>query len=214
MAPSPHEPGRGSLNALAGVSLLTLLLAAPLAAAPAAELSYFLPVDVEYDPEVPKPSDVLGFEVGADPPPASGRRPDEAPQRRPYADFSDDKAVQLISGAIFGVELDLTHPLAFGYRRATLPVFRNTRHFLEPPPDPYATVAAYSDSPLLSGYVSDENLARLSGSPALIAERLERGAVIRLVDDPNFRAFWYGTHKLLLNALFFGGIFDDTTPKL
>jgi len=26
---------------------------------------------------------------------------------------------------------------------------------------------------------------------------------IRLADDPNFRAFWYGTNKLFLNGLFF-----------
>ena len=92
------------------------------------------------------------------------------------------------------------------------PVFRNTRHFFEPPPDPYATVAAYAGSPLLSGYVSDENLARLRGRPAVVAERLGRGAVVRIADAVNFRAFWYGTNKLLLNALFFGSILEDTTP--
>ncbi len=134
----------------------------------------------------------------------------EPPVRRAYGDHPDDRAAQLISGAIFEVELDLTHPLAFGYRREKLPVFRNSRVFLQPSTDPYTTVAVYSESPLLSGYVSEENHARLRRTPALVAERLGRGAVIRMVDTPNFRAYWYGTNKLFLNALFFGQVIDDT----
>jgi hypothetical protein len=31
-----------------------------------------------------------------------------------------------------------------------------------------------------------------------------------MVDDPNFRGFWYGTNKLFLNALFFGSVVEAT----
>jgi hypothetical protein len=142
---------------------------------------------------------------------ASGGEPAPPVQRLVYADHSDDRAAQRISGAIFTVELDLTHPLAFGYRRETLPVFRNATEVLEPVDDPYATVAVYSDAPLQSGYVSPENYAKIQGSPAVVAERHGAGAVVRMVDDPNHRAFWYGTHKLFLNSLFFGSILDNTS---
>ena len=37
--------------------------------------------------------------------------------------------------------------------------------------------------------------------------------VIGFVDNPNFRAFWYGTHKLYLNALFFGQVLEATEKK-
>ena len=30
------------------------------------------------------------------------------------------------------------------------------------------------------------------------------GRVVSMTDNPNFRAFWWGTNKLFLNALFFG----------
>jgi hypothetical protein len=30
------------------------------------------------------------------------------------------------------------------------------------------------------------------------------GRVVMFSDNPNFRATWYGTNKLFLNALFFG----------
>jgi hypothetical protein len=138
--------------------------------------------------------------------------PGERPERRPYGDHRDEREEQLIGGAIFEVDLDLTHPLAYGYSRSRLPVFRNSRIFLEPQANPYTTVAAYTDAPLLSGYVSTENYARLQGTPAVIADRLGDGAIVRMVDNPNFRAFWYGTNKLLLNALFFAPIVEATPP--
>ena len=131
-------------------------------------------------------------------------------ERRPYAEHRQDAGTQLISGTIFEVELDTTHPLAFGYRNARLPIFRDSRIFLEPIDDPYATVARYTEAPLLSGFISDENLPKVQGTPAVVAQRLGRGTVIRIVDNPNFRGFWYGTNKLYLNAIFFGGILDRT----
>ena len=33
---------------------------------------------------------------------------------------------------------------------------------------------------------------------------MSTGRIISLVDNPNFRAFWYGTNKLFLNSIFFG----------
>ncbi len=131
--------------------------------------------------------------------------------RRPYAQHEDERAAQLISGAIFEVDLDLTHPLAYGYSRPTLPVFRNREVVLKPESDPYVTVAAYRREPLLSGYVSGENLEKLRGTPALTARREGKGVVVRMVDDPSFRAFWYGTDKLLMNAIFFAPILEDTS---
>ena len=31
-----------------------------------------------------------------------------------------------------------------------------------------------------------------------------KGKIIYFTDNTNFRAFWYGTNKLLMNAIFFG----------
>jgi hypothetical protein len=32
-----------------------------------------------------------------------------------------------------------------------------------------------------------------------------------MVDNPNFRAIWYGTNKLFLNAIFFGQVIEGGT---
>jgi hypothetical protein len=73
-------------------------------------------------------------------------------------------------------------------------------------------VAVYRTEPLLSGYVSAARLAEIGGRDALRATRLGSGTVILMADNPNFRAFWYGTSKLYLNAILFGPIIETTTP--
>ncbi|NNK10885.1 MAG: hypothetical protein HKP08_06025, partial [Flavobacteriaceae bacterium] len=59
-------------------------------------------------------------------------------------------------------------------------------------------------SPLMSGYISEENAALISNSVPFKTSRMGRGRVILFTDNTNFRAFWYGTNKLLMNAIFFG----------
>ena len=132
-------------------------------------------------------------------------------ERKSYADARNEQALDLIGGAIFEVDLDPTHPLAFGFPRERLPVFRNSATVLEAPDDPYVTVAAYTAAPLLSGYASEENVERIAKTPAVVARRLGRGTLIQISDPPSFRAFWYGTDRLLLNALFFGGVVENTS---
>lgn len=131
-------------------------------------------------------------------------------ERRAYGDYEKIRAQQLISGAIFEAELDRTHPLAFGYRVDRIPVFRNSTIFMKPDENPYSTAVRYTDSPLLSGYVSEENLARLRSTAVVCANKVGEGAVVCSVDNLNFRGAWYGTNKLFANALFFGGVLKST----
>ena len=126
-------------------------------------------------------------------------------ERRPYAARGDDQGAAVIGGAIFRARLDLTHPLAYGYRNEEIALFRNTKIFLEPTENPYATPAVYTDAPLIAGYISPTNLDSLAGTAAITTHRSGRGRVLCYVDNPNFRAFWYGTNRLFLNGLFFGG---------
>lgn len=124
----------------------------------------------------------------------------------PYELVSSTRGAQRIGGAIFAAELDTTHPLAFGYGDQ-VPLFRNHEIFFEPSATAGATVARYTSSPLMSGYISSKRHGELADSAALIARRQGAGAVVIFADNPNFRAFWYGTNGLFLNAVFFGGAF-------
>ena len=126
-------------------------------------------------------------------------------QRRNYADARAFEGAQAIGGSIWQADLDITHPLGFGYQRRYLPVWRDHSFFYAPSDNPYNTVAQLiDDDPHLSGYISAPMRERLAGSPSVLADRLGRGTVVLLIDNPNFRGYWRGTNRLFLNALFFG----------
>lgn len=133
---------------------------------------------------------------------------DEA-TRHDYAEMQLRDAEDVIGGAIFASDLDITHPLAFGHERRALASHRNTTLRLEAPDNPYATVARYvAEEPVLSGYASERRQTEIAGSPMLIAERSGRGSVILFADNPNFRAIFLGTQKLFMNSLFFSDSFS------
>ena len=125
---------------------------------------------------------------------------------RPYADRDAALGAQAIGGSIVEVALDATHPLAYGYGDRVA-VFKGDAALFEPSPALGADVGVFAPTPLLSGYSSRENLARLPGAAALKAGRLGAGRVVLMDFDPSFRAFWYGTDGLLLNAVYLGGTF-------
>jgi hypothetical protein len=118
-------------------------------------------------------------------------------QRR---DFS---GAQVIGGAIFNTKIDRSHPINFGISSATLPMFRRTKLFIKPDESSYNNPIQYTENPLLSGYISKPNLEALKGTVPFQVKRLGKGKVIVFTDNTNFRAFWYGTNKLLMNAVFF-----------
>lgn len=125
--------------------------------------------------------------------------------REPYVNASENIGRERLGGAIFEVDLDVTHPLAFGYRSSKLPVYKNNLVFLAPSKNKYSTVAKYTKDPHIDGYISTNNLENLlKPSASLIVSPIGRGRAVMFADNPNFRGSWYGTNRLFLNALFLG----------
>ncbi|WP_113926270.1 M14 family zinc carboxypeptidase [Cognataquiflexum aquatile] len=129
----------------------------------------------------------------------------------PYADYTENTGARMTSGTIFHAKLDVTHPIGYGYGKSEIFTFRNSNQVLEPGKNPYSNPMVYTDKPLASGYVHPENLEMVRNSSAIQVKRLGRGRVIGMVDNPNFRAIWYGTNKLFLNAIFFGQVIEGGT---
>jgi len=126
-------------------------------------------------------------------------------ERLRYVDAGEHIGRERLGGAIFQVDLDITHPLGFGYHDASLPVYKNNTVFLQPSKNAYSTVAKYSKNPHIDGYVSTKNLETfVKPSASLLVSRIGRGRVVLFADNPNFRGAWYGTNRLFLNALFLG----------
>jgi hypothetical protein len=126
-------------------------------------------------------------------------------ERMPYVDAGENRGAEQVGGIILEVDLDLTHPLGFGYRNRSLPVYKNNGVFLMPSKSPYNTVAKYTPKPLIDGYISNDNLDNMvKPSASLLVSSLGRGRAVLFADNPNFRGSWYGTNRLFLNALFLG----------
>ena len=132
-------------------------------------------------------------------------------KRLDYVTAQDYTGSRSIGGSMYMTNLDITHPLGFGYTGRELPVYRNHAVFLETGKNPFTTVARYTMSPRLSGYVHPANLEKIKLSVSLGVSTVGQGRVILFVDDPTFRGFWYGTNKLFFNALFFGSLITSSS---
>ncbi|PCI07330.1 MAG: zinc carboxypeptidase [Flavobacteriaceae bacterium] len=130
---------------------------------------------------------------------------DSSKTRLNYGESREHIGRNSIGGAIFEVDLDITHPIGYGYHKRTLPVYKNNRVWLAPSKNNFSTVAKYTEHPHIDGYVTQENLDKyMSKSASIIVSRIGKGRVVLFADNPNFRGAWYGTNKLFMNAIFFG----------
>ena len=111
---------------------------------------------------------------------------------------------QYIGGAIFEADLDRSHPINFGYKNDKIALFRNSTLFIKADKNSYNNPIQYTSNPLLSGYISKENSKVIKNTVPFKVQRFGKGRVVVFTDNTNFRAFWFGTNKLLMNAVFFG----------
>jgi hypothetical protein len=131
-----------------------------------------------------------------------------------YAEREQIEGSQQMSGAIFRADLDLSHPLAYGYNQPYVSLFKANKVYMEKSKNPYATPFYYKDKPLQSGWLSKENYEAIKNSAAIVVNSVGNGRVISIADNPNFRAFWLGGSKLMMNAIFFGRIVDAAAGRV
>ncbi|TXN35116.1 zinc carboxypeptidase [Flagellimonas hymeniacidonis] len=125
--------------------------------------------------------------------------------RKPYVNANENLGKESVGGAIFKVDLDITHPLAFGYTDTSIPVYKNNSVWLAPSKNEYATVGKYAKNPHIDGFITKKNMEEnLKPSASLLVSKMGGGRVVLFADNPNFRGSWYGTNRLFLNALFLG----------
>ena len=113
---------------------------------------------------------------------------------------------QETGGAIFESNIDKSHPINYGIESSTLPLFRNSNVYIAKDEQSFNNPILYTDSPLMSGYVSEENLSLVKKSSPFKLIRKGKGKILLMTDNTNFRAFWFGTNRILLNMLFHSNI--------
>jgi len=116
-----------------------------------------------------------------------------------YIDNRYNRGNTSISGVILKADIDRGNPLLYGVKSDNIYLFKRGRTTISETSAQFTTPVNYSKDPLVSGYLSASNLERVKGMPAVFTGR---GAVY-FCDNPYFRAYWFGTSRLFMNAIFF-----------
>jgi len=137
----------------------------------------------------------------------------ETTTAKPYADIADAGRAQETSGAIVEAEVDITNPLLYGYSSNKIPMFKSNNLFMEKAKGIYSNPLVYGSNPMLSGYMSKKNYPKFKNSSGIGVSAMGRGRVIGFTEDVAFRAFWFGTNKMLMNAVYFGGFISPEATR-
>ncbi len=120
----------------------------------------------------------------------------------PYEARVDTFGLRRIPGTAFNSHIDVTNPLAFGVKEELYSLTYSTDQF-KPSAD-YQVVGYYDEDPsrlLASGYASQENLQKAAGNVFAGVATLGRGKVALLTDNTQYRMFWRGPERLMINAV-------------
>lgn len=123
---------------------------------------------------------------------------------KPYANRERESVKQFIPGAIYKVQLDVTHPLAFGYPAFYYTLKQDARlyEFIE---SGGWNVGVLKKDSYLSGFVGADTRRQLKDGLLFGVKEMGEGEVVFLADDPLFRSFWENGKLLFSNAVFLVG---------
>ncbi len=119
----------------------------------------------------------------------------------PYAQRELEGTKDMITGSIYKVKLDNTHPLAFGYG--------DTYYSLKLGSDSYKllndgfNVCYISEPESVSGFSGEKAKLALQNSIVFAQAKKGKGSVVYMIDDVSFRSFWQNGKLFLANAVFF-----------
>jgi Predicted carboxypeptidase len=121
-----------------------------------------------------------------------------------YETRQRDEITNTTPGSIYKVELDNTHPLAFGYPGYyfTLKQDDNIYEFLK---DGGWNVGVIKKEKQVSGFVGSKLQNRLQDGLLFGVQDIGRGTITYLADDVLFRSFWENGKLLFANAVFLVG---------
>lgn len=121
----------------------------------------------------------------------------------PYMGASRRRISASLPGAIFKIQLDKSHPLAFGMDDHYFTLKTGTMAL--PFQKRLNNVGTVGKNPLTVGFVGAKALERLEETISFAVESKGGGHITYMVDNPLFRGFWDNGLFLFSNALFFVG---------
>jgi hypothetical protein len=121
-----------------------------------------------------------------------------------YEDREKEYLSASIPGAVYRVELDNSHPLAFGYPSTyyTLKQSDQVFGFLK---SGGWNVGVIKKDGYITGFAGVKTRDKIRDGLVLGVQEIGRGQIVYFVDDPIFRGFWENGKLLLANAVFMVG---------
>lgn len=120
-----------------------------------------------------------------------------------YGDSRRAFASRINAGSVYELQMDNTHPLAFGYGDSymSLKLGSTAYEYLD---GGWNVGVARSGAPR-SGFVGSDTQTDLEESLSFGVQNMGRGQVVYMIDNPLYRAFWHNGKLLVGNAVFFIG---------
>ena len=123
---------------------------------------------------------------------------------KPYANAEREQIGERVQGSVYRVQLDNTHPLAFGYGDTYFALVRDTLNYRFLGEGGWNVGVLKRDN-YAAGFAGRQARRKLTDTFVFGAQDMGRGQVIYMADNPLFRGFWQGGKLLFGNALFFVG---------
>jgi hypothetical protein len=121
----------------------------------------------------------------------------------PYANRERNSATDNIPGAFIKLHMDNTHPLGFGMNKVFYTLKNSELAY--PHLSGAYNIGYLKDDLKITGFAGQRVLNRMKNTTTFAVEEKGAGAVIYMVDNPLFRAFWENGKILFSNAVFFAG---------
>ena len=122
-----------------------------------------------------------------------------------WEDRSRDRAPDSNPGAVYRIEVDDSHPLAFGFSDNTFMLRSRSDHPQLMTGSGDWNVGVVLEDGRVSGHTGYRAEERLEGSLAFGVQSDGSGEWVYLMDNPLFRGFWQSGLQLFANAVFMAG---------
>ena len=128
----------------------------------------------------------------------------------PYDQRERERVKDFITGSIYKVSIDNSHPMAFGYTNTyfSLKQGKDSYQFLK---KGYNVGYIKDEAVSVSGFSGKDAKAGLKNSMIFGETRMGSGSIIYLADDVLFRSFWENGKLFFANSIFF---VNDNKPRL
>ncbi|UEG48619.1 M14 family metallopeptidase [Ferruginibacter lapsinanis] len=134
---------------------------------------------------------------------------DEKSNKDTYADVKryENRERESISknipGAIYKLELDNSHPLAFGYPNYYFTLKQNDNLY-EFSKDGW-NVGVLKNENQIAGFVGNKLTNKIKDGTVIGVQPMGSGSIVYFADNPIFRSFWENGKLIFVNAVFFVG---------